>query len=96
MGKLDNTLFIYIFGDNGSSAEGGLTGTFNETTALNGIPVSVEEQLGDMDEWSGPASYPHFQAGWAVATNTPFQWTKQYFEMFGNRAIYHVGWNRSH
>jgi arylsulfatase A-like enzyme len=77
MGELDNTLFIYIFGDNGSSAEGGLTGTFNETTALNGIPVTVEDQLGDMDEWGGPASYPHFQAGWAVATNTPFQWTKQ-------------------
>jgi len=83
MGELDNTLFIYIFGDNGSSAEGGLTGTFNETTALNGIPVTVEQQLGDMDEWGGPSSYPHFQAGWAVATNTPFQWTKQVASHYG-------------
>jgi len=83
MGELDNTLIIYIFGDNGSSAEGGLTGTFNETTALNGIPVTVEDQLGDMDEWGGPSSYPHFQAGWAVATNTPFQWTKQVASHYG-------------
>jgi arylsulfatase len=83
MGELDNTLFIYIFGDNGSSAEGGLTGTFNETTALNGIPVTVEQQLGDMDAWGGPSSYPHFQAGWAVATNTPFQWTKQVASHYG-------------
>jgi arylsulfatase len=83
MGELDNTLFIYIFGDNGSSAEGGLTGTFNETTALNGIPVTVEDQLDNMDEWGGPSSYPHFQAGWAVATNTPFQWTKQVASHYG-------------
>jgi arylsulfatase len=83
MGEMDNTLFIYVFGDNGSSAEGGLTGTFNETTALNGIPVTVEDQLDNMDEWGGPTSYPHFQAGWAVATNTPFQWTKQVASHYG-------------
>jgi arylsulfatase A-like enzyme len=83
MDEMDNTLFIYIFGDNGSSAEGGLTGTFNETTALNGIPVSVEDQLPLMDEWGGPSSYPHFQAGWAVATNSPFQWTKQVASHYG-------------
>ncbi len=83
MGELDNTLFLYIFGDNGSSAEGGLTGTFNETTALNGIPVTVEDQLDRLDEWGGPTSYPHFQAGWAVATNTPFQWTKQVASHYG-------------
>jgi arylsulfatase A-like enzyme len=83
IGELDNTLFIYIFGDNGSSAEGGLTGTFNETTALNGIPVTVEEQMDKLEEWGGPTSYPHFQAGWAVATNTPFQWTKQVASHYG-------------
>jgi len=83
IGELDNTLFIYVFGDNGSSAEGGLTGTFNETTALNGIPVQVEDQLKFADEWGGPTSYPHFQAGWAVATNTPFQWTKQVASHYG-------------
>ena len=80
---MDNTLFIYIWGDNGSSAEGGLTGTFNETTALNGIPVSVEDQLPNIGEWGGPTSYPHFQAGWAIATNTPFQWTKQVASHYG-------------
>jgi arylsulfatase len=83
MGEMDNTLFLYVFGDNGSSAEGGLTGTFNETTALNGIPVTVEDQLDFMDAWGGPTSYPHFQAGWAVATNTPFQWTKQVASHYG-------------
>jgi arylsulfatase A-like enzyme len=83
IGELDNTLFIYIFGDNGSSAEGGLTGTFNEIIVLNGLPDPVEDQLTHLDEWGGPKSYPHFQAGWAVATNTPFQWTKQVASHYG-------------
>ena len=83
MGEMDNTLFIYVFGDNGSSAEGGLNGTFNETIVLNGLPDPVEDQLQYMDEWGGPTSYPHFQAGWAVATNTPFQWTKQVASHYG-------------
>ena len=83
MGELDNTLFLYIFGDNGSSAEGGLTGTFNETIVLNGLPDPEEDQLQYMDEWGGPTSYPHFQAGWAVATNTPFEWTKQVASHYG-------------
>jgi arylsulfatase A-like enzyme len=83
MGELDNTLFIYIFGDNGSSAEGGLTGTFNETTALNSISVTVDDQMDKLEAWGGETSYPHFQAGWAVATNTPFQWTKQVASHYG-------------
>ena len=81
--EMDNTLFIYIFGDNGSSAEGRLTGSFNETIALNGVPESIEDQLQHLDEWGGPMSYPHFHAGWAVATNTPFQWTKQVASHYG-------------
>ena len=83
MGELDNTLFLYIFGDNGSSAEGGLTGTFNETIVLNALPDPVEDQLQRLDEWGGPMSYTHFHAGWAVATNTPFQWTKQVASHYG-------------
>jgi len=83
MGEIDNTLFVYIFGDNGSSAEGGLGGTFNETIVLNGLQEPVEEQLSRLDEWGGPTSYPHFHAGWAVATNTPFQWTKQVASHYG-------------
>jgi len=83
MGEMDNTLFVYVFGDNGSSAEGGLAGTFNETIALNGLPDSVEDQLPLLEQWGGPESYPHFHAGWAVATNTPFQWTKQVASHYG-------------
>ena len=83
MGEMDNTMFIYVFGDNGSSAEGGLTGTFNELVVLNGLPDSVEDQLPHLDEWGGPMSYPHFHAGWAVATNSPFQWTKQVASHYG-------------
>ena len=83
MGELGNTLFLYIFGDNGSSAEGGLTGTFNETIVLNALPDPVEDQLQRLDEWGGPMSYTHFHAGWAVATNTPFQWTKQVASHYG-------------
>ena len=83
MDEMDNTLFIYIFGDNGSSAEGRLTGSFNETIALNAVQESVEDQLQYLDEWGGPTSYPHFNAGWAVATNSPFQWTKQIASHYG-------------
>jgi arylsulfatase len=83
MGEMDNTLFIYIFGDNGSSADAGLTGTFNEGTLLNRLPAPVEDQLLRLDEWGGPMSYPNFAAGWAVATNTPFQWSKQVASHYG-------------
>ena len=83
LGEADNTLFIYVFGDNGSSAEGGLTGTFNETIVLNGLPDPVEDQLEHMDEFGGPMAYNHFHAGWAVAGNTPFQWTKQVASHYG-------------
>jgi arylsulfatase A-like enzyme len=83
VGEMDNTLFIYVFGDNGASAEGGLTGTFNETSVLNGLPDSVEDQLKRLKEWGGPTSYHHFHAGWAHACNTPFQWTKQVASHYG-------------
>ena len=83
LGEADNTLFIYVFGDNGSSAEGGLTGTFNEMVVLNGLPDSVEDQLEHLDEFGGPTAYNHFHAGWAVAGNTPFQWTKQVASHYG-------------
>ena len=79
IGELDNTLFIYIMGDNGSSAEGGLIGTFNEMLSLNGIfgVETVESMLAIADDWGGPDSFPHMAAGWTVATDTPFKWTKQ-------------------
>jgi arylsulfatase A-like enzyme len=82
---LDNTLFIYIMGDNGSSGEGGLTGTYNELIHLNGIfdAETTESMLEHADDWGGPDSFPHFSAAWAVATDAPFTWTKQMAADFG-------------
>ena len=85
IGALDNTLFIYIMGDNGSSGEGGLTGTYNELVHLNGIfdAETTESMLARADDWGGPDSFPHFSAAWAVATDAPFTWTKQVAADFG-------------
>ena len=85
VGELDNTLFIYIMGDNGSSAEGGLEGTYNELVHLNGIfdEESIESMLEHADDWGGPNSFPHMSAAWAVATDAPFKWTKQMAADFG-------------
>lgn len=85
IGELDNTLFIYIMGDNGSSAEGGLEGTYNELVHLNGIfdEETVESMLEHADDWGGPNSFPHMSAAWAVATDAPFKWTKQMAADFG-------------
>jgi arylsulfatase len=73
----DNTLIIYIVGDNGASAEGGPDGTLNEIKGLNGITTSIEEILPHLDKLGGPESEPHYPVGWAWAGNTPFQWVKQ-------------------
>ena len=66
MGELDNTLLFYIVGDNGSSAEGGPDGTYNEMLALNGIVSDIKSQLPHIDEWGGPSTFPHFSIGWAA------------------------------
>jgi arylsulfatase len=83
LGELDNTLFLYIVGDNGSSAEGGPEGTYNEMMALNGIVGKADQMLGHIDDWGGPTTFPHFAIGWAWAGDTPFQWTKQVASHFG-------------
>ncbi len=85
MGELDNTLFFYIIGDNGSSAEGGLVGTLNEIMALNGLGHvdTVARQLARLEDFGGPRAFNHFAVGWAVAGNTPFQWVKQMASFFG-------------
>ena len=85
IGVLDNTLFIYIVGDNGSSGEGGLEGTYNELIHLNGIfdEESIESMLDRAADWGGPDSFPHMSAAWAVATDAPFKWTKQMAADFG-------------
>jgi arylsulfatase len=84
MGQLDNTVVIYIMGDNGASAEGTLQGTANEVgTAANGVPESIEYLASIMDGLGGPLYYNHYPVGWAHAMDSPFQWTKQVASHFG-------------
>jgi arylsulfatase A-like enzyme len=77
MGKLDNTLVIYINGDNGTSAEGGPLGTPNEVAFFNGVAVPVDVQMKFYDVWGTEQTYNHMSAGWSWAFDTPFDWFKQ-------------------
>ncbi|MCP2322209.1 arylsulfatase [Hamadaea flava] len=83
MGELEDTLVIWIWGDNGASMEGTVTGSFNELTMLNGIPLTDEQQLEVLQQYGGPPMWgtemmaPHYSAAWAWAGNCPFQWGKQ-------------------
>ncbi len=83
MGDLDNTLIFYIWGDNGASMEGTVTGSFNEMTFLNGIVLDADQQLALIDQYGGIEAIggdhtaPHVAAAWAHAMNAPFQWGKQ-------------------
>ncbi len=83
MGQLDNTLVFYEVGDNGASAEGSMNGLFNEMTYFNGVPESVADVLKHFDDLGGPNSYGHYAAGWAVAGDAPFEWTKQVAGTYG-------------
>ena len=83
LGDLDNTLIFYVWGDNGASMEGTVTGSFNELTFLNGLVLDADEQLamidkyGGIEDLGGVHTAPHFAAAWAHAVNTPFQYGKQ-------------------
>ncbi len=83
LGVMDNTLFIYIVGDNGASPDGGMVGVVNEMTFFNGVPETLEQQLKAVDQLGGPATYAHYAAGWAVAGNAPFAYGKQVASDFG-------------
>jgi arylsulfatase len=84
MGKLDNTLIIYISGDNGTSPEGTTVGTPNQMTAYNGIlDLPVAEQMKAYDAWGLPPTYPHMAVAWSWAFDTPFKWTKEVASQFG-------------
>jgi arylsulfatase len=83
LGQLDNTLVFYIAGDNGASAEGGMSGVFNENSYFNGMSETVADVLKHYDELGGPNAYSHCAAGWAVAGDTPFTWTKQVCSSYG-------------
>src|SRR5277367_1773875 len=82
-GKLDNTLIIYISGDNGSSAEGTPTGTPNEITGFNGVELTAEQQMPFYPVWGTDLTFPHYSIGWAWAFDTPYKWTKQIPSYFG-------------
>lgn len=86
LGELDNTLIIYIGGDNGASAEGMLNGTPNEFTTFNGVAVPVKDQFLWYPFWGSERTFPHFAAGWAWAMGTPFKWVKQVPSHFGGTA----------
>jgi arylsulfatase len=83
LGRLDNTLIIYINGDNGASAEGSPNGTPSEIMAFNGITLPVEAQMKWYDVWGTDQTYNHYAVPWAWAFDTPFKWTKQIPSFFG-------------
>ena len=89
MGKLDNTLIIYIEGDNGTSPEGTPIGTSAELTTGQGIPIPLADMLKLYDVWGTDQTYPHMAVGWAWAFDTPFKWTKQVASHFGGHAPGH-------
>ena len=83
LGVLDNTLAFYEAGDNGASAEGSMNGLFNEFSVFNGMTESIDEVLHHMNELGGPLASNHYAAGWAVAGDAPFTWTKQIASNYG-------------
>ncbi len=83
IGELDNTLVLYIVGDNGASAEGGLAGSINELRVFNKVPESREQLLASLNDLGSPKTFNHYHAAWAWAGTTPFQWTKQIASHFG-------------
>jgi arylsulfatase len=82
-GKLDNTLIIYVSGDNGASPEGTLHGLYSEFAMTNGLHPTVEENMKFYDAWGTDQTYPHYAVGWAWAWDTPYQWTKEVASHFG-------------
>ena len=94
MGKLDDTLIIYINGDNGTSAEGGLMGTPNEVAWFNGVnDMPAKEQMKWYDVWGTEQTYNHMTAGWSWAFDTPFTWFKQNASKLGGiRQSMAVSW----
>ncbi len=83
LGVRDNTLVVYIVGDNGASAEGSPTGTTNELIPINGLTPKVKDVMAHLDELGGPLTYSHYPSGWAWAGSTPFKYFKQVVSHLG-------------
>lgn len=95
MGEFDNTLFVYIVGDNGSSGEGGLDGSIRYMASLQGVPETTAQGLSRLAEIGGPNIHAHYNAGWAWALNAPFPWMKQIAShLGGTRNPMVVSWPR--
>jgi len=77
IGQTENTMVIFVYGDNGTSAEGGANGMYSEMTYFNGVAETVPDMLKKIDKWGSSETYPHMAAGWAVMFDTPYKWTKQ-------------------
>ena len=92
LGVMDDTLFVYIAGDNGASAEGGPAGMFNEMSFFNGVPEALPEVVAKLDKWGGPETFPHYAIGWAVAGNAPCAYAKQVASDCGAMAGMAVRW----
>lgn len=92
LGEMDNTLFIYVAGDNGGSSIGDINGVFVEWSALNGAPEDIPYLLSRLDEYGGPKSYPNYSVGWAVAGSAPATWCIQMSHGGGNMAGMVVHW----
>jgi arylsulfatase len=92
LGVMDDTLFVYIAGDNGASPEGGMSGMFNEMSFFNGVPEALPDVVAKLDEWGGPATFPHYAVGWAVAGNAPYAYGKQVASDCGAMAGMAIRW----
>jgi arylsulfatase len=95
MGKFDDTLIMYIGGDNGASSEGSTVGTPNEFATFNSVVIPLKEQLKYYDTWGSDETFPHYAVGWAWAFGTPFKWVKQVASHFGGtRQGMAISWPR--
>ena len=92
LGVLDNTIILYIAGDNGGSSIGEINGTFMEWSPLNDAPEDIPYLLRRLDEYGGPKSYPNYSVGWAVAGSTPATWCIFMSHGGGNMAGAVVHW----
>lgn len=89
---LDNTLIFYILGDNGSSAEAGMYGTFNEMAFQNNVLMTTDQIKEHLDKIGSPEAFNHMPAGWAQAMNTPYQWSKVVASHWGGTRTGMIAW----